>query len=264
MKGSDDVISGWGEIAKYLGVGVRTAQRYERTQDLPVRRAHRAGPKAPVFALRSALDRWRLGSQVDAKTSAPETPRLALSAAAELAAPALRRIFAMEEVAKLYRRDYFLRFDLRSSRTGVQARVEYSYELCNGSDERQPFVQEVTVDDSDHGYVESMSLSVGKRSIYTLKKPAISERYIGWVAYRGPQQLIAPSIEGLKYFCRASWVIERAANDIWYNHMILPTIGLKIETHAPSSFEITPSFLESGLVMKGEHRDVAWHRRTAP
>jgi hypothetical protein len=265
MKRSDDeVLSGWDEIASYLRVGVRTAQRKERNQHLPIRRAKGGGPKEPVIALKSELDHWRFGSQASAENRPSQRPQLALPQAAELALPALKYIFSMEEVTKLYRRDYFMRFDLRPSRTGVYAHVEYRYELCNASNERQPFVQEVTVDDSDHGYVETMALSAGKRTIYILRKPPVAQRYIGWVAHRGPEQWIEPRIEQGKYLCRASWVIQRAANDIWYNHMILPTLGLKIETHAPAAYEITPSIAENRLVMKGEHRDIAWHRRTAP
>lgn len=256
----EDVIRGWGEIAKYLGVEIRTAQRYERKRDLPVLRAHNAGPKAPVFALRSALDRWRIGSDMSEN---PPSLGFHLSGAADIALPVLKRIVSMEEMTKLYRRDYFLRFNLKPLRTGIIARVEYRYELCNASEERQPFVQEVTVDDSDHGYVEMMSLSLGAQIIYILRRPPVSQLYVGWAAYRGRQQWINPRGHA-KYVCRASWIIQRPVNDIWYNHMILPTIGTTIETHAPATFEMTGSLFDFGLAMKGEHRDIAWRRRTAP
>ena len=51
------ILSGWKDIARYLGHGVRTVQRYERDLGLPVRRpsGHRAGA---VVALRSELDFW--------------------------------------------------------------------------------------------------------------------------------------------------------------------------------------------------------------
>ena len=51
------VLSGWKEIAIYLGKGVRTVQRYEREMGLPVRRP--AGrPRAAVVATKAELDGW--------------------------------------------------------------------------------------------------------------------------------------------------------------------------------------------------------------
>jgi hypothetical protein len=50
-------LSGWKEIATYLGKGVRTVQRYERQLGLPVRRP--AGkPWGSVVATRAELDGW--------------------------------------------------------------------------------------------------------------------------------------------------------------------------------------------------------------
>lgn len=50
-------LSGWKEIANYLGKGVRTVQRYERMFGLPVRRP--AGkPWGSVLATKAELDGW--------------------------------------------------------------------------------------------------------------------------------------------------------------------------------------------------------------
>lgn len=50
-------LSGWKEIAAYLGKGVRTVQRYERQMGLPVRRP--AGkPWGSVVATKAELDAW--------------------------------------------------------------------------------------------------------------------------------------------------------------------------------------------------------------
>ena len=50
-------LSGWKEIANYLGKGVRTVQRYERLLGLPVRRP--AGkPWGSVLATKAELDAW--------------------------------------------------------------------------------------------------------------------------------------------------------------------------------------------------------------
>jgi hypothetical protein len=50
-------LSGWKEIANYLGKGVRTVQRYEWQMGLPVRRP--AGkPRGSVIATKPELDAW--------------------------------------------------------------------------------------------------------------------------------------------------------------------------------------------------------------
>lgn len=50
-------LNSWKEIAAHLGVSVRTAQRWERTGSLPVRR-HRHAAADSVFAYRQDLDAW--------------------------------------------------------------------------------------------------------------------------------------------------------------------------------------------------------------
>jgi hypothetical protein len=56
-------LSGWKDIANYLGKGVRTVQRYERLMGLPVRRP--AGRTAgSVVATRAELDAWVIASPV--------------------------------------------------------------------------------------------------------------------------------------------------------------------------------------------------------
>src|SRR5580704_6248169 len=47
----------WKEIAAYLGREVRTVQRWEKTEDLPVRR-HEHMKKSTVYAYPSELDEW--------------------------------------------------------------------------------------------------------------------------------------------------------------------------------------------------------------
>ena len=56
-------LSGWKDIATYLGKGVRTVQRYERDLCLPVRRP--AGKnRAAVIATKAELDAWVGASQI--------------------------------------------------------------------------------------------------------------------------------------------------------------------------------------------------------
>ena len=51
-------LNSWKEIAHYLGVNVRTAQKWERERALPVRRAH--GARSRVSADQTQLENWRL------------------------------------------------------------------------------------------------------------------------------------------------------------------------------------------------------------
>jgi hypothetical protein len=51
------LLSDWKQIARYLGKGVRTVQRWERDLGLPVRRTHK-GPKSGVVAFVAEIDVW--------------------------------------------------------------------------------------------------------------------------------------------------------------------------------------------------------------
>ena len=51
------ILGSWKEIANYLGKSVRTAQRWERTIRLPVRRPM-AGNSAIVLAYTAEIDEW--------------------------------------------------------------------------------------------------------------------------------------------------------------------------------------------------------------
>ena len=63
-------VSGWKEIARYLGMGVRTVQRYEHKLRLPVRRP--AGKlTGSVFAAKAELDAWITASPVRAAFQLP-------------------------------------------------------------------------------------------------------------------------------------------------------------------------------------------------
>jgi len=57
MAAQTEILSGWKEIAHYLGKGVRTVQRYEREIRLPI---HRPAGKShgAVVASKIELDRW--------------------------------------------------------------------------------------------------------------------------------------------------------------------------------------------------------------
>jgi hypothetical protein len=253
-----EIFSGWDEIAAYLGIHRRTAQQYEKARSLPIKRTPGGGPKAPVFALKDDLDHWLLGVSTQPGEGADDSR----THAGEFAAPVLTRILDLAQDTTLYRRNYILCFELTPHPRGVQARVEYQFELCNATNQRQPFVQEFTVDDADHGHVNSMSLSVNGKPLYLLKHPIQTKAVLGYASYEGPKQWIAPRTANANYFVRGSWNIQRGTSDIWYNHMILPTVGVTVKTSATANFEITKSFSRDDLVMKGEHVDIAWRKRS--
>jgi len=51
------ILSGWKDVANYLGKGVRTVQRYERELALPVRRPG-GKSRGSIIATRAELDAW--------------------------------------------------------------------------------------------------------------------------------------------------------------------------------------------------------------
>jgi len=58
-----EILSGWKDVANYLGKGVRTVQRYERKLSLPVRRP--AGrDTGSVIATKAELDAWVTASPI--------------------------------------------------------------------------------------------------------------------------------------------------------------------------------------------------------
>jgi hypothetical protein len=52
------LLDSWKEIARYLGRDVRTVQRWEKSENLPVHR-HIHKEKASVFAFSVEIERWR-------------------------------------------------------------------------------------------------------------------------------------------------------------------------------------------------------------
>ena len=53
----DKVLYSWKEIAVFLRCGMRTAQRWERDEELPVHRHHHQR-RGTVYALTSEIDVW--------------------------------------------------------------------------------------------------------------------------------------------------------------------------------------------------------------
>jgi predicted DNA-binding transcriptional regulator AlpA len=61
------VLSSWKDIARYLGKGVRTVQRWERHLGLPVRRPIGSSQKSAVVLYRGDVDAW-LATRFSART----------------------------------------------------------------------------------------------------------------------------------------------------------------------------------------------------
>jgi hypothetical protein len=67
ISGDSTVLSSWKDIARYLGKGVRTVQRWERHLGLPVRRPIGASQKSAVVLYRGDVDAW-LATRFSART----------------------------------------------------------------------------------------------------------------------------------------------------------------------------------------------------
>lgn len=77
----------WKQIADYLGVSERTAQLWERTRGLPVRRV-RGGAKGSVYAVPEEIDEWLRGAGAGLEEELPP-PRRKLAYGAVIVAAAL-------------------------------------------------------------------------------------------------------------------------------------------------------------------------------
>ena len=78
MDSGNAVLSSWKEIARYVGKGVRTVQRWEKEQGLPVRRTKHT-TKSTVLGVPSEIDEWVRSQQfADGRNDADPTERRAL------------------------------------------------------------------------------------------------------------------------------------------------------------------------------------------
>lgn len=68
-----DRLESWKEIAAYLNRGVRTAQRWERTEGLPVHRHHH-DKRGTVYAFRHEIETWRANRKPDSTAASGGDP----------------------------------------------------------------------------------------------------------------------------------------------------------------------------------------------
>ena len=130
--GTADRLDSWKEIASYLKREVRTAQRWEKSEGLPVHR-HQHEKLSSVYAFRSELDTWwRERQQVLEKevepaedAARPSEPEQAPEAAARASPPAVarparpRRIAAMLAIIAALAISGFVAYRWRVSEVAV-------------------------------------------------------------------------------------------------------------------------------------------------
>ena len=108
------VLSGWKDIAHYLGKGVRTVQRYERELALPVRRP--AGkPRGSVLSTTGELDAWK-SSHPQPGSETTRKPHIAGGEGVTLAA-------GISEMRKLRKQMTLLREELHQQRESLCQRI---------------------------------------------------------------------------------------------------------------------------------------------
>ena len=109
-------LNGWKEIANYLGKGVRTAQRYERSFALPVRRPS-GGSGGAVMATRTEIDTWVSTRQV--LTPAAQPPIVDCGE--------MKQNFA--RMTQLRRQLAAARTELHTTIARLKARIPYKWEI---------------------------------------------------------------------------------------------------------------------------------------
>jgi phage terminase Nu1 subunit (DNA packaging protein) len=104
------ILIGWKNIARYLGVGIRTVQRWESSLGLPVRRTRRES-KSTVLAVRAEIDTWvrARGFDIGKEASRKSERMLLLRSLRELQAEnqELRRLLEAAERSLMHARDAF-------------------------------------------------------------------------------------------------------------------------------------------------------------
>jgi len=125
-----EIISGWKDIANYLGKGVRTVQRYEHELGLPIRRP--AGkPVGSVIATKAELDGWVTASPLGEAFRLPQT-------VAENAALLKEFRSRVEQLHQLREENRALREDLDASLNSLRSNLHASLAKSDQSTEPKP------------------------------------------------------------------------------------------------------------------------------
>lgn len=119
------ILSGWKDIANYLGKGVRTVQRYERELGLPVRRPS-GKSKGSVITTQPELDGWVASCRLSDRAQHPEATSVLV------ACSSLRqRLVEMERLAMQMKK---LRSEVRSSSEMLRATIQRIRNQTNRKD----------------------------------------------------------------------------------------------------------------------------------
>lgn len=248
----DDRLDGLAEIAAYFQRSTRTIERWARERGLPVRYIT-DNPRSRVYAFASELRRW-----------SDENGEPFIASHEDIADHIVARVADLSQIKNLYRKNFRIRFVLQKFGIGVKAKIETEYEIVNGSNKRQAYTQEVTIDDCEAGHIEIMSVSVDGKPIYSFAPPSPTTHHIGYSSYKGPTILIEPNSSGKHYIGFAKWIVNRRDIDFWYLHCGIATLGVTLETVAPSDFEVTQSYSSKELLTLGQHIDITWKKRSSP
>ncbi len=98
------VLSSWKDIAKYLGKGVRTVQRWEQHLGLPVRRPIGASQKSAVLLHRADVDAWLSTRFVARTVSSIEIPVRADNASEGARAALREKLQAARELREAHQK----------------------------------------------------------------------------------------------------------------------------------------------------------------
>ena len=130
-----EVFRGWKSIAHYLGIGVRTAQRYERGMGLPIRRpcGHPAGS---VVAVKADLDSWVQSSPIGREPLDASQRARREQLSAELAK-------RLQERAHLHDEMMALRKELKANIRAVRESVAKVRQQLNETQKRQDSISSV-------------------------------------------------------------------------------------------------------------------------
>lgn len=110
-----EILSGWKDIANYLGKGVRTVQRYELELGLPVRRPS-GKAKGSVIATQSEIDAWVAACRISDRPQSISPSSMLLSYGS-LAG----RIAEMDKLSEQMRK---LRVEIRASRDMLRTTIQ--------------------------------------------------------------------------------------------------------------------------------------------
>ena len=137
----NEILTGWKEIARYLGRGVRTVQRYEHELDLPTRRiGYRVGS---VVATKSDLDSWVNSRPTMESSDGQRTAQIHLGSALEN---------GLRELSRLHSEPMTLRKELKENARAIRENILKLRQDVQKMRERQDAIAEAVARYSKIGH----------------------------------------------------------------------------------------------------------------